>query len=88
MVIDLQHPLLRAAAKAMSPAVLRIGGSEGDVVCYDVPSHNSTCASMGQTDPAMCLSMERFEALGRFAADCGLGLVFGLNAVWGREVGT
>ena len=37
MSISLDAPLLRAAARAVSPAVLRIGGSEGDVVCYDEP---------------------------------------------------
>ncbi len=64
--------------------MLRIGGSEGDVLCYDVPSFNSTCKDMNQTDPLMCLSMDRFEALSKFASDLGLKLVFGLNAVWGE----
>ena len=74
----------RTAARAMSPARLRIGGSEGDVLCYDVPSFNSTCASMHQNDTSMCLLMPRFEALAKFATDSGLDLVFGLNAMWGR----
>ena len=35
-LINLDSPMLLAAAKAMAPSVLRIGGSEGDVLCYDV----------------------------------------------------
>ena len=34
--INLDSPMLLAAARAMAPSVLRIGGSEGDVLCYDV----------------------------------------------------
>eukprot|EP00658_Telonema_sp_P-2_P001123 TRINITY_DN10428_c0_g1_i1.p1 TRINITY_DN10428_c0_g1~~TRINITY_DN10428_c0_g1_i1.p1 ORF type:complete len:542 (+),score=120.28 TRINITY_DN10428_c0_g1_i1:238-1863(+) len=82
--IDLDAPLLRAAASAMSPAVLRVGGSEGDVLCYDVAEFGSSCASMNQTDPNMCLTMPRYEQLVGFAKETGLKLVFGLNAIWGR----
>ena len=85
MRIDFSNPKLRKAASAMYPARLRIGGSEGDVVCYDVPTYNSTCDSMGQNDTAFCLSMERFEEIAKFASDTNLELVFGLNAVWGRK---
>eukprot|EP00750_Incisomonas_marina_P029041 INCI7031.11.p1 GENE.INCI7031.11~~INCI7031.11.p1 ORF type:complete len:538 (+),score=62.74 INCI7031.11:363-1976(+) len=85
LVLDLKNPKLVAAAKALSPAVLRIGGSEGDVLCYDVPQFNSTCADMNQTDPAMCLPMGRLEELCEFASNTGLSMAFGLNAVWGRK---
>lgn len=54
LIIDLNNSLLRAAATALSPAILRIGGSEGDVMCYDVPEYNSTCADMNQMDPLVC----------------------------------
>ena len=63
--IDLDSPMLNAAASALAPAVLRIGGSEGDVLCYDVPEFGSTCASMNQTDPDMCLNMTRYKQLVR-----------------------
>eukprot|EP00041_Stephanoeca_diplocostata_P038509 m.1520979 g.1520979 ORF g.1520979 m.1520979 type:complete len:586 (-) comp25229_c0_seq4:3871-5628(-) len=84
LILDLDNPLLRATATALSPAMLRIGGSEGDVLCYDVPEYNSTCADMNQTDPAMCLNMARFLELGKFAASTGNKIAFGLNAIWGR----
>jgi len=85
MVIDFDDIRIRNAAKAMAPARLRIGGSEGDVVCYDVPEFNSTCDSMGQNDTAFCLSTKRFDEISKFASDMNLELVFGLNAVWGRQ---
>ena len=59
-VIDLDSPMLLQAARAMAPAVLRIGGSEGDVLCYNVPEYGSTCADMGQNDTGMCLEMTRY----------------------------
>ena len=55
---------------------------QGDVLCYDVPEFGSTCADMNQTDPLMCLEMDRYEELATFANSTGLKLVFGLNAVW------
>ncbi len=55
--------MLRNAASSMSGSMLRLGGSEGDVVCYDVPEFNMTCEMMNQTDPAMCLSMTRYKEL-------------------------
>ena len=76
--------LLDRAAAALAPAVLRVGGSEGDVVAYDVPSHGSTCADMNVTDPQFCLGMPRWEQITAFAARNGLRLVFGLNAISGR----
>jgi len=88
MILDLENPMLRSMARAMSPARLRIGGSEGDVVAYHVPSRNSTCESMGmKRSSPFCLSMGRFEELGNFAKELGLSLVFGLNAMAGREGG-
>ena len=83
--LPLDNKMLRQAAAALAPAYLRIGGSEGDVAVYDVPQYNSTCVSMNQTDPDMCLSMDRWEQVVQFAADTGLQLVFGLNAIWGRS---
>lgn len=40
---------------------------------------------MNQTDPHFCLAMKRYTELANFAESTGLKLVFGLNAVWGRE---
>ena len=68
MKLDLGNPRLLAAAKALSPgAALRVGGPEGDVVCYDVPEFNSTCASMNQTDPSACATS---NVMHRLTCDC------------------
>jgi hypothetical protein len=44
--LDSPTSLLDRAAASLAPGILRVGGSEGDVVVYDVPSHNSTCLDM------------------------------------------
>ena len=53
VTIDLQNKRLRALATALSPAYLRVGGSEGDDAVYDIPT--GTCAR-AKADPAFCLS--------------------------------
>jgi hypothetical protein len=85
ILLNLDNPLLIQATKALSPGHLRIGGSEGDVLVYDVPSKNSSCASRGVTDALMCLTMPRWEKLVAFADQTGVQLVFGLNAMNGRK---
>eukprot|EP01065_Artemidia_motanka_P048139 TRINITY_DN769_c8_g1_i1.p1 TRINITY_DN769_c8_g1~~TRINITY_DN769_c8_g1_i1.p1 ORF type:complete len:472 (+),score=125.58 TRINITY_DN769_c8_g1_i1:92-1507(+) len=87
-LIDLNNPLLLQAARALAPAHLRIGGSEGDVVVYDVPEYNSTCSSMNMTDPMFCLKMSRWEELVAFCQKTGLRMVFGLDAMAGRDGNT
>ena len=57
--LDLKEPALVAAAKALAPARLRIGGSQGDCICYDIPA--GSCAErMAQNatgfGPASCNS--------------------------------
>jgi hypothetical protein len=41
--LDLDNPGLIAATKTLAPARLRIGGSQGDFICYDVPA--GSCAA-------------------------------------------
>ena len=52
MKLPLDHPLLVGAASALAPGLLRIGGTKQDRVVYDVPEFGSTCAAMGEPDPA------------------------------------
>ena len=81
VTIDLQNKRLRALAAALSPAYLRVGGSEGDNAVYDIPA--GTCAT-AKADPAFCLSAARWEELTSFCADTGLDLAFGINIMYGR----
>ena len=83
MTIDLQSPRLHAAVSAMAPAHLRVGGSEGDKIVYDVAG-DGCGPSSGAPQPveaAFCLSMARWRELVAFAAATGVRLVFGLNAM-------
>ena len=84
--LDLSDPALVAAAKALAPGRLRIGGSQGDCICYDIPS--GSCAKVmnaSGTDAATCdspafiLNMSRWQQIIDFATDTGVELVFGLN---------
>jgi len=84
MTIDLSSPRLRAAVSALAPGHLRIGGSEGDHIIYDVAGDGcgaSTTGAPQPVDPAFCLSMARWRELVAFASDTGVSLVLGLNAM-------
>jgi len=59
--------------------VLRVGGSEGDMVVYDVPG--APCPP----NTTFCLTQERWKAINDFAAATGNKVAFGLNAMAGRE---
>ncbi|XP_065178266.1 uncharacterized protein LOC135808944 [Sycon ciliatum] len=64
-------------ASQLSPGHLRIGGSEGDVMIYDIGEH-LPCK------PGFCLSMDRWQQIVAFSQETDLKLVFGLNCMYGR----
>jgi hypothetical protein len=65
---------MRNLTRGLTPAVLRIGGTEGDEVYYNVAPDSQRFSSYG--DP---LNASRLVALFGFAKDLGLNMVFGLN---------
>ncbi len=74
---DFDRPGLRTLAAALAPAYLRVGGTEADVVYYD----------MGETPRAeapkpyeLVLTRDRWDAMQSFAHDAGYDLVFTVNA--------
>jgi heparanase 1 len=74
--IDLDNPRLRLLAAELAPAYLRIGGTEADVVYYDmgpVPSAHPDGFELS-------LSRSRWDAVGRFASRAGYDLFFTVNA--------
>ena len=93
-VIDLDDVNLRALASAFAPAHLRIGGSEGDCIVYEVSGSDCAahpmppttfCANNSVAQPdAFCLQTARWEQLLAFADATGLEIAFGLNAMLGR----
>jgi hypothetical protein len=95
LALDLADAKLRALARAIGPAVLRLGGSPEDSIFYDV---DGTCvAGSGGDGPAGdyfcsqvkpyvygCLTAARWQGLLEFANATGLRIVLGLNACVGR----
>jgi hypothetical protein len=95
LTIDLASPALRAAAAALAPAILRLGGSPEDSLVFDA---DGTCVPRSggagpfpsyycsQVSPYVydCLTRARWAALLEFAAATGLKVAFGLNGCWGR----
>ena len=95
LTIDLASPVLRAAAKALSPALLRLGGSPEDSIVFDVDG--SCVPGSGGDGPFApyycsqvhsyvydCLTPARWEALLEFASATGLKIALGLNGCYGR----
>ena len=80
--VDLRSPKLRALARALGPATLRIGGSLDKKVRYEMPGTPSCPGS------ALCLNASRWDELHAFAAAVDAQLVFGLSYPQLGESGT
>ena len=64
LTIDLHNKRLRSLAKAMSPAFLRVGGSEGDDAVYDIDGAcERSRGGSGVPDEAYCMSVDRCAVL-------------------------
>lgn len=79
MNMSLTEPNLVFLAKSLSPAVLRVGGSEGDEVVYETPG--VPCPP----NTTFCLTQARWAEINAFAASTGNRVAFGLNAMAGRQ---
>ena len=100
--INLQDKNLRAAVTAFRGKVhLRLGGSLGDFVVYDVPGKSpppESCGKYNDFSPPTnstklgyeiysgCLHKERWDELHAFCSDTGCQIVFGLNGLFGRNL--
>lgn len=87
---DLTPPRLLMLARALSPGLLRIGGSAQDKLQYEVddgracPGYVEPQYPCPQQAPSTCLTLRRWHELHQFAAEANLSLIFGLNACHGR----
>ena len=96
LTVDLDNPLLLSAIRALSPVVLRVGGSLADLVTYEMPpSRNGRVAS--PCPPFMrdasrrigfrggCLPWARWKQLLDFCDRAGCQVYFTVNALRGRQ---
>merc|ERR1719242_2471475 len=86
---DLTNPILINLTKALTPAILRLGGSPEDSIVYNISgmclktdSEQFGCGQSGKNYG--CLSESRWLEILQFMDDTQLSLVFGLNACFGR----
>ena len=76
---------LRNLARALAPALLRIGGTEADRAYYALDG-----APPARPPPPYCsvLTAAHVDAVGAFAKACGLQIMFAVNAGWGARADT
>jgi heparanase 1 len=94
LTIDLTNKDLIKYSSALSPAILRIGGSPEDSIIFDTdgsctpggtgPSQNYYCSQVRPYTYG-CLSPTRWEEILAFADLVGFKIAFGLNGCYGRE---
>eukprot|EP01063_Lacrimia_lanifica_P017751 TRINITY_DN24757_c0_g1_i1.p1 TRINITY_DN24757_c0_g1~~TRINITY_DN24757_c0_g1_i1.p1 ORF type:complete len:575 (+),score=157.03 TRINITY_DN24757_c0_g1_i1:39-1763(+) len=79
-------------AAALTPAHLRVGGTQGDYMVYTgFGEENRSCAALPSpmtTHRCQELTVARWEDLLGFAEDIGATLVFGLSDMYGRPAKT
>ena len=79
LTIDLSDAILVRAVQALAPATLRVGGTPGDAMIYDVDA--TGCSAESVVASHSCLPLTRFSALVRFCEQNRLDLIFQLNAL-------
>ena len=94
--IDLDNHLLRSAVVAFDGRIrLRLGGTLADSVLYNIgPTKNkcipfsnfTTTERWGYEVFSGCLTMQRWDELNQFSSQAGCSLIFGVNALYGRQI--
>ncbi|XP_024967541.1 heparanase-like protein 3 isoform X1 [Cynara cardunculus var. scolymus] len=90
--VDLSNKIFQNAVKAFSPLKIRLGGSLQDVLVYETEDHIKPCTPFTQNTSALfgfnegCLPLSRWDELNSFFNETGAEIIFGLNALTGREV--
>ncbi|PTQ26793.1 hypothetical protein MARPO_0364s0001 [Marchantia polymorpha] len=90
--LDLENPMLQEALKELRPLV-RAGGTLENIVVYDIGEQlpSEPCVPFSVNEGVFygfsggCLTMERWDALNAFFKKTGVEVVFGLNALYGRN---
>jgi len=82
--LDLQNKKLKTLAKALSPANLRLGGSDADSAVYNEEFPGGIKCPPEVVEKHVCLSPGRWDEIIGFANDAGLRIAFTLNMMAGR----
>ena len=93
LLLDLSSPDLIALTKAISPAILRIGGSAQDSIVYDIDGEcdqnyglpGYKCSQVTNDVYYGCINKTRWQQINQFAIDTEIQLLFGVNGCYGRK---
>ncbi|KAK0571853.1 hypothetical protein LWI29_022639 [Acer saccharum] len=92
--LDLNNTILFNAIKAFSPLKIRLGGTLQDKVIYESKNDHQPCSPFVKNSEELlgfsqgCLPMSRWDELNVFFKNAGAAVVFGLNALNGRKIGS
>lgn len=88
--LDLRSEKFLGMAKALSPAVLRFGGTAEDYITYNMSSSHVSCTSnccleahgmdRAYDGAEQIMNSQQWDSLNMFAEAVGFKLIFGLNA--------
>ncbi|KAF5773431.1 putative glycosidase [Helianthus annuus] len=92
--LDLNVPVLLNAIRAFSPLKLRLGGTLQNRVIYQRQGGQEPCSQFTKTNDGLmgytqgCLPLSRWDELNTFFQNSRAKVIFGLNALYQREVKT
>ena len=85
---DFSRPRLRRLCGALSPAYLRVGGTEADRVYYALEQRGPQPPPPAPAGYGTVVTGRQLIAMGEFAREAGLEISLTLNAGWGSRAGS